>query len=182
MGARRPQCGTSQPVPPPTTQPAGPPRRGKHDKMRKGSRDADRSTFWLPSPGRAGGDREEPHRSHGFVDRAYLVFLTTCCQTSTHQRDTGYDEASLTPFSLSPPSPGARPTGYEPLKAATGRVISFEPWRSSGNRPRMEVRDSRPTARGMDPFPSRVLLQSVGSAAPPGPLYPLLPLSRLRAT
>jgi len=29
----------------------------------------------LPSPEKTGSDRDEPHRPHGFVDRAYLVFF-----------------------------------------------------------------------------------------------------------
>jgi hypothetical protein len=31
---------------------------------------------WLPLPEKAGSDRDEPHCLPGFVDRAYLVFLS----------------------------------------------------------------------------------------------------------
>jgi hypothetical protein len=56
--------------------------------------------LWLPLPERSRGDREEPHCSPGFVDRAYLFFLKL--RTTLHQRDTDRFEAALTPFSLGP--------------------------------------------------------------------------------
>ena len=58
--------------------------------------------LWLPLPERTGGDREEPHCSPGFVDRAYLVFLLKNYEPLLHQRDTDRIEAALTPFSLGP--------------------------------------------------------------------------------
>jgi hypothetical protein len=61
------------------------------------------TTFWLPLPERVGGDREEPPHPHGFVDRAYFVFLTILLLTTTaHLRDTDWIEVLLTPFSPAP--------------------------------------------------------------------------------
>ena len=89
--------------------------------MRKGSQ-AERNglALWLPLPERTRGDREKPHRSPGFVDRAYLVFLNEL--RTTTQLDTDQVEASFSPLSRSASS--SRPTnqpGYEPCSAARQR-------------------------------------------------------------
>ncbi len=76
--------------------------------------------LWLPLPERSRGDREEPHCSPGFVDRAYLFFLKL--RTTLHQRDTDRFEAALTPFPLGPEGlPNV--CGYEPQTAAPSEPL-----------------------------------------------------------
>ena len=88
---------------------------------RKGSLEMERKDFpsrfpRLPLPEMAGSDRDEPHCLPGFVDRAYLVFLSNygphhLLHLRTALRPT---RVPLTPFEFSPPILSASVVGYEP--------------------------------------------------------------------
>jgi len=69
----------------------------------------------LPLPERTGSDRDEPHRPHGFVDRAYLVFFRV--QLANHYSPILQADVleSLSP--LSGKSLGRRVSGTSPTRS-----------------------------------------------------------------
>ncbi len=69
---------------------------------------------WLPLPEKAGSDRDEPHCLPGFVDRAYLVFLSNYGPLATASRTAQDRPVFLSPPSISPPIRSASVVGYEP--------------------------------------------------------------------
>ena len=114
-------------------------------------------TLWLPLPERTGGDREEPHYSPGFVDRAYLVFLQNELRTAT-QQDTDQVEVLLTPFSFGLIVEAHRQSWVRaPFSGLTApqslRFRHLRPGGHSGDRLRMEVptRIRSPGARAQSP-------------------------------
>jgi hypothetical protein len=130
-----PRVPGSLPGPPPA------PTIRRSDHMRKGSRAEGTlgSPLWLPLPERTWGDREEPRRSPGFVDRAYSVFFeaTNHSSSTRHRPNRGCSH----PFLVGPRGP-AEHRGYEPqtaAEAAGSSDSSLLPERIPDDRPRVEV-------------------------------------------
>ena len=73
-------------------------KSSRSPQSKRQPREVGTSTFWLPLPERTGSDRDEPHCSPGFVDRAYLVFLLRTVNHSHSSAESRPTRVTLTPL------------------------------------------------------------------------------------